>query len=263
MNTTNSPDIAGHLTEAKSVIILLSKNPDFASIASGLGLFLSLERAGKRVEIVCPSPMLVEMNQLIGVQKIKTKLSGQNLVISFDYVKDAIEKVSYNVDNGKFNLVVVPKAGQSPLDPASVKYSYSGMNGDSLVMVGTQNIDDVKELFTPDVNLDERQILALVATNDRSLASETAILISSLGINPDNDVANNLFRSLVTETKNFTRASAIDFETAAALTRFGATLPSAAAEEEKVSGESVVDYQEEKIKSSWLKPKIFSTRETT
>ena len=132
------------LKDAQSVVILLPKHPLLEYVASALALGLSLERSGKNVEIACPSDMLVEANRLVGVQRIKTKLTGKNLVMSFDYVKDAIEKVSYNVDNGKFNLVVVPKNGHSPLDHNSVSYSYTGMSGEIVILIGTRDIQDVK-----------------------------------------------------------------------------------------------------------------------
>lgn len=245
------------LKDANSVVILLPKNPSFEHVASGLALYLSLERAGKSVEIVSPSEMLVEVNRLVGVQRVKTKLSGRNLVISFNYVKDAIEKVSYNVDDGKFNLVVVPKNGHAPLDHNSVSYSYSGMSGDVIILVGTKDMNDAKEVLSSGENLNN--CIALIASQDRTLASETALLLASLNIIPDVDIANNLFAGLVKETKNFQDASAIDFETAAALVRAGARIQ---------SGDLVVESKTQKpnepVNPEWLKqPKIFRAGEGT
>lgn len=243
------------LKDAASVVILLPKNPSFEQVASGLALHLSLERAGKNVEIACPSDMLVEANRLVGVQRVKTKLTGKNLIISFDYVKDAIEKVSYNVDNGKFNLVVVPKNSHAPLDHDSVSYSYSGMSGDLVVLIGTRDINDVKEMLPAGENL--QNALALVSSQDRALSSEVALLIASLNITPDIDIANNLFSGLIRETDNFQKASAIDFETAAALVRAGARIEATRA---------VINPQHpqsgEVVNPDWLKtPKIFRAGE--
>lgn len=240
------------LTDAHSVVVLLPKNPSFACVASGLALYLSLEKAGKNVEIACPSQMLVEVNRLVGVQKIQTKLSGRNLVISFDYVKDAIEKVSYNVENGKFNLVVVPKPDHAALDHHSVTYSYTGADGDVAVLIGTRRTESVGDLIPQGESA--KNLLSLVPGPDRTLASEVALVIASLSVTPDVDIANNLFAGLLNETDNFQRASAVDFETAAALIRAGAARQT---EHLVVKSETP-----EEINPDWLKPKIFRAGES-
>lgn len=245
------------LKDANSVVVLLPKDPSFEQVANGLALYLSLEQIGKNVEIACPSEMLVEVNRLVGVQKIKTKLSGRNLVISFDYVKDAIEKVSYNVDNGKFNLVVVPKIGHDALDHNSVSYSYTGVSGDIVVLVGTRDTKTLGNLLPAEGSTNN--ILALVSSENRTLASEVAFLISGLNVIPSTDIANNLFAGLAQETKNFERASATDFETAAALVRAGASR-----QIDKIVVSSETSKEENTntiVNPDWLKPKIFRAGE--
>lgn len=243
------------LKDANSVVILLPKSPSFSDVASALSLYLALQGAQKDVEIACPSDMLVEANRLVGVQDVKTKLSGRNLVISFDYVKDAIEKVSYNVENGKFNLVVVPKPGHAPLDHQSVAYSYNGVNSDIVILVGTRNTKDVEDLLPSQDQ--PANILALVASPSRTLASEVALLIASLHLIPNTDIANNLFAGLIRETENFQKASAADFETAAALVRSGATIQT-----EHLIVKPETQKQENIINPDWLKsPKIFRAGE--
>lgn len=245
------------LQAAESVIIVLPQNPTLPQIASGLSLFLLLEKSGKRVEVGCSTPMLVEANRLVGIQKIKTKLAGENLVISFDYVKDAIEKVSYNVDNGKFNLVVVPKTGHQSLDPKSVTYQQSGINSDTIILIGTQEIEQTGDILPQDEAAKSTNILALLADNEKTLASQVALLISGLGIGPDADTASNLFQGLIAETQSFSTASAIDFETAAALVRAGAQTSPPTSISLATPDNGALTPQ-----SSWLKPKVFSSAES-
>lgn len=246
---------AKDLRDVSSLLILLPKDPTFETVAAGLGLYLSLEQAGKQVEIVCPTPMRVEANRLVGVQKVKTEVSGRNLVITFDYVKDAIEKVSYNVEDGKFNLVVVPKPGQSPLDYTNVSYNYSGVSGEAIVLVGTDDTSEVGQVVPHEEN-QAPKIFSVLPGKDRALASVIALLIAEIGIVPDADISTNLFQGLVHETENFQRASASDFETAAALVRQGA---STSARDFKSSPEQSTEVISPK--SDWLKPKIFSSGE--
>lgn len=261
---TQTNDLVNELIQAPGVIILLPQNPDFVNVASGLALYLALKEVDKQTDVICQTEMLVEASPLVGVQQVKSKMPGRNLIISFNYAKDAIDKVSYNVDNGKFNLIVVPKTGQPPLDPAAVEYSHSGVNGDLVILVGSQLAAEAEGWF-PAAEGASRKLFFLVAEPDKSLTSETARIISRLGIVPNEDIANNLMQGLVKETHNFQKAAAADFEIAAALIRAGAAIPplfgqtaAASGQTEEIKSEKIV----KSIRSDWLKqPKIFSTRE--
>lgn len=258
MSEINTQPPIDELKNAQSIVVVLPNNPSFEQAAVGLGLFLALQRSGKQVEVVCPSHMLVEFNRLVGVQKVKNALNGRNLVISFNYVQDAIEKVSYNVDNGKFNLVVVPKVGHEPLDHKSVSYSYSGISPDATLLIGTKDLKEARGVLTGDDESD-RRVISLVGGPDQTLATEAALLLSNLGIIPDVDTATNLFNGLVKGTNNFMSASASDFEVAAALIRAGA---SAAAVSQQGGQITQMTNTQSQIQEDWLKqPKIFTSRE--
>lgn len=249
-DTSLASSIAKDLQDAASVAVVLPPSPEPHIVGAGLSLFLALEGSGKRVDIACPTLMLVEANRFVGVQHIAPKLSGRNLVLSFDYLKDAIEKVSYNVENDKFNLVITPKPGHAPLNHEGVTYSYSGTLGDVVVLVGSSDVNVTQELLGNGETLADRKILTVSPAPNGSLCSEIARIIAILGVTPDIDTVNNLFHALLLETQQFIRASASDFETAAALVRAGATIPQPHREEQ----------QEEDSSHDWLRPKIFSSR---
>ena len=63
-----------------TIVLPVDLNPD--KVASALALYLSLKKANRQVNIVCSRPMIVEYSSLVGVDKIKNKLSGRNLVVS-------------------------------------------------------------------------------------------------------------------------------------------------------------------------------------
>ena len=92
-----NPDLqslASSLTSANSVLIVLPQNPDLDKAAAGLGLSLSLIKAGKKSHVVSPSPMTAGLSRLVGVDKVSGEISNKNLVISFSVPEEAIEKVS-------------------------------------------------------------------------------------------------------------------------------------------------------------------------
>lgn len=271
----NSQSILESISAAESVVVLLPKDPPFQVVAGGLAVYLALKNSGKNIDIACKTPMIVDVNRLVGVDQVKTKLAGRNLIISFDYVKDAIEKVSYNVEKDKFNLVIQPKEGYKPLAADKVMYSYSAAGGNTVILMGTTAEEEIADIFKGKVSSD-RQLFSLVANENKSLISEAAALISQLGLKLDQDIANNLYQGLLRETKRFARAKAADFETAAFLARNGAVLADAdmgderREEKEKPEedeGEREVNLQEVKSggdeKGVWLsKPRIFRSGES-
>ena len=102
------------IDQAGSIVILLPRGPYFDQVAAGLALYLTL-RDKKNVEIHAPTPMLVEFNRLVGVNKISTELGNKNLLVSFaDYNAENIERVKYDIENKQFKLTVIPKPQATP-----------------------------------------------------------------------------------------------------------------------------------------------------
>lgn len=161
LDLQNLPD---QLAKAKTVLILLPSTPATDAVAAGLALYLSLkEKKINHLTIASPTPMTVGLNRLFAVDKITTSIGNRNLVISFDYVKDAIEKVSYNIENQKFNLVIEPKPGFPPLDPQKVSYSYSGADADLLFVIGARRLTDLGNFYQEEKQLFEKKPLINIA----------------------------------------------------------------------------------------------------
>lgn len=211
----SSPDVTSSLTSASAVIIYLPAEPQLALVAAGLSVYLSLKERGTAVDIVCPTPMTVAMNRLVGVDQIKTESPGRNLVISFDYIKDSIEKVSYNVENGKFNLLVQPKAGHQPLSSDNVGFKLGGAAADLAILIGGASVGP---------NIQNLPSISLVKNDSGSLSAEAATLLESANLPIDKDIASNLLLGLSDETDRFSAASADDFAVAANLARRGGSL---------------------------------------
>lgn len=241
INQNQASRIQSALTTAQSIFIALPRNPSFDKVAAGLGLYLSLVKAKKSVEIGSPTEMRVEFSSLVGVDKIKNTFQGgkDSLVISFDYVEDAIEKVSYNIENNKFNLVVKPKAGRPPLDSEKVEYSYSGGKVDLIFVIGAsfpENLgriyEDNQEVFkeSQTINLDndsrnqEYGQVNLVDLEAASLSEEIANLIALLRLPTDGDIGSNLLLGIERATNRFssTKVGSNTFEAAAFCLKIGA-----------------------------------------
>jgi len=227
------------LAPAQTVFILLPQKPSLDEIAASLALFLSLKKAGKQATIACPSQMTVEFSALVGVNQIQTKLGGRDLTISFDYIEDSIEKVSYNIENNKFNLVIQPKVGFPPLSPEKVDYSYSGGEANLIFTVGAQDLKDLGQLYQDAKSLFQKQPVVDIDVNSAnrrfgkvnlidptasSCSEIIANLISRLGLPADEDIASNLLLGIEKTTKGFSspKIGAATFEAAAFCLRAGA-----------------------------------------
>ncbi|KKS79939.1 MAG: Exopolyphosphatase family protein [Candidatus Beckwithbacteria bacterium GW2011_GWA2_43_10] len=231
------------LATAKQTLILLAQNPDHDSAAAGLALYLSLSKQQLNVSVGCATPMTVGFNRLFGVDKIKPRIGNQNLVISFNYPEDSLEKVSYDKDpaNQKFNITIEPKAGLQVLDVNSVEYSYTGSNADVIFVIGARGLEDLGDLFKSEQKLleDKSKILINLSSLDKNSQFGTVNLydptasgcseimfavLTGLQLPVDADMATNLLVGIELKTANFTstQTSADTFEIVSQLMRLGA-----------------------------------------
>ncbi len=293
VNQNQTSRIQSALATAQSIFIALPRNPSFDKVAAGLGFYLSLVKAKKSVTIGCPTEMRVEFSSLVGVNKIKDSFQGgkDSLTISFDYIEDAIEKVSYNIEGGKFNLVVKPKAGHPPLDSEKVEYSYTGGKVDLIFTIGASSLDtlgdihqDNQELFGESqiINFDNNPRnqqygqVNLVNPISASLSEEMASLIAQLRLPTDGDIGSNLLLGIGRATNQFSsiKVGSGTFEAAAFCLKIGARrqtrkplrrgikhkLPlkpmplKVSAQKEPVKEK---EEEKEEPKPDWLEPKIY------
>lgn len=232
-------EIKKALDNAKSVFVLIPRNPSLDSTAAALALYLVLKETEKSVAIGCPTKMRVEYNRLVGIDQISDKVGNRNLTISFDYKEDSIEKVSYNVEGGRFNLVIQPKSGYPPLDSKSVEFSYEGIEAQVIFVIGAQRLEDLGELYAKEreafgkatvINIDRAQAntkfgqVNLVEPSSISISELMFSLIKQLGLKMDMDVAGNLLKGIEMQTQNFQApfTGPDTFEVAAQLLRSGA-----------------------------------------
>lgn len=238
---TSSHDIKQILDSSQEILILLRRDPVFDAVSSGLAFFLSLSSSGKRVSIACPSPMTVEFNRLVGIDKVSQSLAdgGRNLIVSFPYVEGSIEKVSYNIENDVFNLVIEPREGYPTITPEKLSYSFGGGTYDCIITIGVTTLAELDSIYfqnqklfseKPVVNIDINPAntrfgkINTVEQNYSSYCELVTNLINVLNLRFDADIATNLLAGITYATNNFMSSSSgvSAFETAAILMRSGA-----------------------------------------
>lgn len=237
MSELNLDQLKTKIAQAKSVLVLLPPQPDADQIRAGLSIHAALKNATKNVVIGCSS----KVDSIPGSELIETTVGKQNLIISFPYKEEAVEHVSYDIDEAtnRFNLVIRPKENAQPLDAKSVNFSYTGASADLVITVGISSLEELGKLYS-----DEKQFLDqatvcnvkkggqpadfaafdLSGVRVSSWAELVAYFIKSSDLKLTAESASDLYRQLLSATNNFQSPliTAETFETAAFLLRSGA-----------------------------------------
>jgi len=224
---------------AQNVVVVTHGKPTMDSLGSSLALMLGLTSLGKKSAVICSDPMTVELSSFVGVDKVVRDFGKKNFVVSFDYVDGSIEKVSYNIEGKKFNLVVEHRPGFEPLSPDKVNYTYQGVSADLIITVDTVNWNQLGDVYThnkdlivskPVVNVDFHNEnlnygqLNLVDPGASSTTELVAELMATLGVKLTTDIATNLLNAIYDATKNFQNpnVTSMAFEVASVCLKAGA-----------------------------------------
>lgn len=219
---------------ASSILVLLPTKPYFDQVAAGLALYLSLHDK-KEVAISCPSPMMVGFNRIIGVNKIAAELGNKNLKIRFKgYDANNIEKVSYDIIDGEFNLTVVPKTGLTAPQKEQIDLGFSGVAADLVILIGGANDSHFPILESPELSgvkvvhignrvLSSNREVMSFAKPGATTSELVANLIKENNLSLDADTATDLVMGIEEGSSNFASPEVTPetFETFAYLLRNG------------------------------------------
>jgi len=261
MQLTDATKLNALLESARSKIaILLPQNPSYDAVASALALKLSLEAANRQVVVACSNPMTVEFHRLVGVDTVSGNFGSKNLVITFPGQTEAVDKVSYNIENGVLQLVITPKTDQI-LDHKKLQFVSGGASADLVFLVGVRSLSELGQMYT-----DAQDFLTKVPTYTIAgplFSQEVTQLIASLQLPLSSDAASNLLSGLERATQNFQagNVNADTFETAATLMRKGARRQSNLAQASHFPDGTVPIGEQPRPQAptdDWYEPKIYS-----
>lgn len=156
-NNLDLSALAAVYSKAQSALVFIHPQATYDAVAAGLSLRLALTEAGKSCEVICEEPMRVEFSRLIDIDRVLTEAGNRDLVISFAYTEEQVDKVSYNVDEDskRFELVISPKSGGQPLDPSTIDFRRTGLSADIIFLFGYHSFAELgavyeKEKYTID-----------------------------------------------------------------------------------------------------------------
>jgi len=261
---SNLAQIQQVLNFSQTVFVLLPLDLNFDKVAAATSLYLSLEKLGKTTGVFCSVPMTVEFSSLVGVNEVKNKLEGRDLIISFDYVEGSVEKVSYNIKNNKFNLVIQPKSGYSPLSPEKVQYSYAGGRSDLYILIGASRLDDLGEIYFKNKKELEEGRVAVFDKEELQVFCYSELIanfIAQFNLPADEEIATNLLMGMEVETNGFSpeKSGTTTFEAAAFCLRMGGQRSRGKASPFMVKNNDGGQKKapKEELPPDWLAPKIY------
>ncbi|MCE7897584.1 MAG: hypothetical protein DPW11_01905 [bacterium] len=224
------------IQEINSVLITFAATPNQDSIAAALAFYLSLKSSGKKVVVAASQPVTVRDSHLVALDKVKTDIGGNNLVITLNVPEDRVDKVTSNTEGGHLNLIINPREGAEPVTEKDIVFGYSGAVADLILVIGAADLKDVGTLVEKEVELFSSSTIANISnqvgsfgainiTDPSSSNSElVTALLKELALPMDVDIANNLMIGIEAGTDNLSspNMTADTFEALAVLYRTGA-----------------------------------------
>lgn len=227
------------LAKANSVVVLLPSTPTFDEVAAGLALFQSTKKS-KETNISCPTPMIVEFNHLVGVNKVSQELGSKNLeiqLVNYDGEK-MVEKASFDIEGDKTFLRVFPKPGFPAPTKDQIKITYSGVSADMVLLIGGKASDQFPAVVRGDfagvqlvhigvteVELGDQKPLSFARPASSVCEVVASLLTDQTGkdSNLDGDIATNLIMGIEKESNGFIgdMVTADTFQTLADLLKMG------------------------------------------
>lgn len=232
-----------HLKEltqsAQSILVINPPNPTLDQAAAASALATGLQTLGKQVLLLAPEIKAEALSALEQQPDFRSEMGNKDLSISFAYRPEAIDKVSYHIDEQqqRFYLVIKPQKGQAPLDTTSVEYEYTGAEADLIFLVGVQSYESLGQLYegyeqlfqtSTVVTLNSYEpefgTLKISAAELSGLSELTAQLLLALEVQVDEGNATNLLAAIEAKTDRLQSFSttADTFQLVAELLRRGA-----------------------------------------
>jgi hypothetical protein len=219
--------------------IIVGSNYTIDEMGGALALYLTLTSMGKSASIISSKEPLVEVSNLVGIDRVRTAFegSGGDLIVSFPYKGDEIGKVSYTLEAGLLNIIVKPKDNSLSFGEKDVLFRRSGGAPKVLVAVGVRRMSELTSMFNMNdlngvtiVNIDKAGVnegfgdIVVVGQGASTVSEQIANILLTLAYPLDPDVSQNLLSGIVAATNDFQSpsTSSLAFEMAGILIRNGA-----------------------------------------
>lgn len=220
MDLTPKQQTSEAIRQAETILVITGQHPSVDQASAVIALSAILRKFGKKVSaIVTDNPPAA--TQTLDAGSMERALGGsRDFVLKVDVTKVEVDKLRYEVQDGKLNIYLTPFKGS--FAPSDVTFGYGAFHYDLAIVLGVPTrarIDRIYEQNSasfetiPMVNLDFHRsnenygAVNLIEPNASSLCEMLVALSESLqsGI-VDAEIATALLMGIVSSTDRFTAA---------------------------------------------------------
>lgn len=206
------------INKAKRILLVTHEKPDGDALGSITSLSLVLSKLGKSATAVVLDQISPNYQFVPKTEDFTKELSAlRDFIISVDCATANADKLAYNFQDGKLNIVITPKVGN--FKPQDVSFGDGNFQFDLIIVLDSADWDQVGRLYAdntklfqsvPVINMDHHSsndYFGTVNLVDLTAASTTEILvgvIEALGNSLiDEDVATSLLTGIISDTGSF------------------------------------------------------------
>lgn len=210
MKNYNVSEIKNLLTTAKTALIAVPQL-SVDSIGSALALAILLKKSNIAAKVFCPQKTDANYTKLSGLELLTDIYNANDLIVTLDYPLDQIEKVTYNQDNGKLNLVVQTKDGSPKVAENQILITNQAVAADINFILGDEallgaNANIVTKgnwINISPISIEKPWAKASVVDQDAPFSEIFTFLLPMLGLELNPDSAKNLLIALRVATQSF------------------------------------------------------------
>jgi hypothetical protein len=206
------------IRQAETILITTGQHPSVDQITAVLALSAVLRKFGKKVSVIVSDSLPTQVS-FLDASMVSQTLSGlRDFIMRVDLKKAEVDKLRYEVEDGKLNVFITPFQGG--FAPSDVSFDYGDYHFDLAIILGVPTrarIDrvyaDNQSLFStiPVLNLDYHRsnenygAVNLIESTASSLCEILVALSESLQTGLiDADIATIMLTGLMSSTDRFT-----------------------------------------------------------
>lgn len=203
-------------------LLVVPSRPDGDSIGSALALLQVLRKLNKEVTLAVLDPIAQSFKFLPAVTDITADIDGaRDFIITLDSPSAEADRLSYNFDDGKLNIIITPKRGR--YTQTDVSFAQGQFKYDAAIVLDAADLHQLGQVYDryptlfqeiPVINIDHHASNAYFGTInlvDLTATSTAEILIGlteALGTNLiDDNIATCLLTGIISDTGSFQNAN--------------------------------------------------------
>jgi len=222
MNKPNpKQQIVEKIKTSQNIIIACHNNPDGDALGSGLALYHSLLKIGKKCTLAAAGKKSKNLDYLPGIDNLTNQISNpKEFVITLNTGHtQAPHKVKYKTEDQKIHLIITPEQGFFSAE--DISFSEGKGIYDLIITLDTPNLEYLGDIYhqnhdmffeTPIVNIDHHPDndsygeINYVNSDSSSVAEILVSIIELLSENQniiDNNIATCLLTGILSDTGSF------------------------------------------------------------